>query len=685
MAHDLRLSAIEPAAAPARASLPRRRTLTRLAVALLAVALGWVAQDLLQQDWLWEGLLLYAAAAWLFAWQLRQAPPVETVSMHPVGDTALSVPLKLHSGGQSVISYLGLGIVGLSVTLSGVALVHFGRLDNATGWMYHLASWGVFILGVKLAATHTTAVRPADRISVSRSSWLRVDVWLLAILALALFFRLYRFHSVPFGVWYDEAVAGIEARLVWDDPNFRPVFWESMNHPAHHLYLFALSIRLFGDTIWGLRALSVAFGIGNVIMAYLLGNALHGRRWGLLLAFLVATSRWDVNFSRIAMNSISAHFFVFPTLFCAVYAWRSRLQSPGWMAATGLVLGLGLCFHTAFRLFAMAFVLFGGVLLIRQVKRWWEDKDSHTQRIGVMRQTIYSGVLFLVAVWLATAPVVQFALAHPAIFWQRTRTVSIFTNRENPDLAMALLHNIRKHALMFNYRGDPNGRHNLPGAPMLDRLSGVLFVLGLALAVARRDWASRFFLLLFPFGLAGGIFSLDFEAPQSLRSLAALPAVVYFIALSLDALWREWRWNAAIVRPRWSWLAVVLGLGMITVENAHMYFVRQANDTAVWQSFSTTETLIGMKVAELGARPIYYFSPLVYDHPTIRYLAPEHAAAEGLPSIRKVMPLPDPLPAREAGDRPVVYFVHPDEAWVVGLARQLYPTAQIVELPGTPG
>ncbi|MGQ9502394.1 MAG: PA14 domain-containing protein [Anaerolineae bacterium] len=672
--------------------MPRRRTLTRLTWAVIALALGWLAQGLLQENWLWEGLLLYAAAAVLFARQLRQAPPTRTAAAASPEEGAL-LPSRYYdrTAAKSFVYRLSFGIVGVCVALSLMALIHFSRLEHTTGWMYYLASWGIFILGIRLATWSGKDARSHCCVSDSQPGRLRMDIWLLVILAIALFFRTYRFHSVPFGVWYDEAVAGIEARLVWDDPTFRPLFWESMNHPAHHLYLFALSLRLFGDTIWALRAVSVAFGMGTVLAAYLFGRALYGRRWGLLLAFLVATARWDVNFSRVAMNSIEVPFFAFLTLFCAVRAWRSQLQSPGWMAATGLALGLGLCFHTAFRLFAAAFSLFGGVLLILQAKRRSEIEEtgsSHLtshQSISRTLPGIYPSALFLVAVWLATAPVVQFAMTHPTIFWQRTRTVAIFTNRENPDLAAALLNNIRKHALMFNYRGDPNGRHNLPGAPTLDRLSGVLFVLGLALAIARRDRVSRFFLLLFPFGLAGGIFSLDFEAPQSLRSIAALPAVLYFIALSLDALWSELRWSAAITRPRWSWIIAALGLGIITVENAQMYFLRQANDIAVWQSFSTPETLIGMKVAELGTWPVYYFSPLLYDHPTIRFLAPERVSANGFPSVRKIMALPDPLPAREAGDRPVIYFVHPDEAWVVSLARQLYPNARIVELPGEPG
>jgi DNA-binding beta-propeller fold protein YncE len=288
--------------------------------------------------------------------------------------------------------------------------------------------------------------------------------------------------------------------------------------------------------------------------------------------------------------------------------------------------------------------------------------------------------VFGLAVWLAVMPVAEFAVTHPQTFWQRTQNVSILRNREDPDLGRALLHSIQKHLLMFNDHGDNNGRHNLPGAPELDQLSAVLFVLGLALALTRRDPAGRFFLWLLPVGLAGGILSLDFEAPQSLRTIAAMPAVVYFVALSLDALWLEMVWAVGIIRPRFSLVPVMLGLGVIAVGNGTTYFVRQAQDTAVWEAFSTAETLVGKQVAAQGADPIYYFSPFLYDHPSIRF----HAPAVSPQSVRKVMPLPDPLPARETAGRPVVYFIHPDDVWVFDLARQMYPSAHFETLPHDP-
>ena len=127
-----------------------------------------------------------------------------------------------------------------------------------------------------------------------------------------------------------------------------------MNQVAHHLYLFALSMQLLGDNIAALRAVSVLFGLGTVVAAYLFGREYGGRRWGLLLAFLVASMRWHVNFSRIAMNGADVPFFEFLTLYFALRAVRGKpgpLRSVAWL---GLTVGLGLCFYTPYRLFVVS-------------------------------------------------------------------------------------------------------------------------------------------------------------------------------------------------------------------------------------------------------------------------------------------------------------------------------------------
>ncbi len=662
---------------------PARRTLNRLVWALGGLGLGYLAQGILEHDRLGEGLLLYAVAIPLFAVHLARSR--DGAGCLP-GDAPRQSPNDGLPGESDVPdpgirSRLGWGIAAAGFILSLASLALFVQELHTAAWFLYLTSLLLFGGGMWLVGPRTRgrASCRSDGQAQGKQALVPGAYWLVAILLLALFFRFFQFGSLPFGTWYDEAVAGIDARRILQDPSFRPVFWHSMNHPAHHLYLFALALKVLGDNIAALRVVSVVFGMGTVITAYLFGREHLGLRWGLLLGFLVATMRWDVNFSRIAMNGIDTPFFEFLTLYLALRVLQGRLLSWRLIAATGLSLGLGLCFYTGFRLFVVAFILMGLMLL-------WAMSRLAGGLVGPGGPGAYGGRgfrpllrlgLFVAAVWLVVMPVALFSWQNAPVFWQRTQTVSVFTNRDDPNLGRAIAGNIQKHALMFNYRGDNNGRHNLPGAPTLDRLSAVLFALGIGLAVVRRDRVSIFFLVLLPIGLAGGIFSLDFEAPQSLRSIAAMPAVIFFIGLSLDALWVELRWAARITRPRYSLILVAIGLGIITVSNGVTYFGRQAGDMAVWQAFSTTETMVGKQVAELGPEPIYYFSPLFFDHPCIRF----HAPAQSPQGVRKVMSLPDPLPAREPADRSVVYFIHPDEAWVVDWARQLYPQAHFDSLP----
>jgi len=699
-------------------SLPRRRTLNKLAWALGALALGWIAQALFGLEQLWPGLILFAIAIPLFASQMAVPCREEREKL------TIAAELSHPQIAPGLRGRFGIGAVGTALFLSGVSWLLFGiETLGSAAWITHIGSLFLFGLGVWLleAPASKSKERQHPNWAASVLHVLRQpDLWLCAILLLALFMRLFHFFSLPFGTWYDEATAGIEARRILQDPVFRPAFSVAMNQVAHHLYLFAVSMQLLGDNIAALRAVSVLFGIGAVVAAYLFGREYGGRRWGLLLAFLVASMRWHVNFSRIAMNGIDVTFFEFLTLYFALRAIRAR---PGPMRAVawlGLTVGLGLCFYTPYRLFVIAGVLFVLIMLARRYARSFpRDVDlsrrdaaqshgnapAHTAEPGQAdlspslasareaqagtgdetlprdrRGLAISLVLLLIAVWLAMMPATQYAWRNSQAFWGRTRHVSVFQNREDPNLARALANNVQKHLLMFNYKGDRNGRHNLPGEPTLDRLSAVLFALGLGLAVARRDHLSIFFLCLLVTGLMGGILTLDFEAPQSLRSIGALPAVIYFIALSLDALWTELRWAARITRPHYSLALVIVGLGAIAYSNAYTYFGPQAHDPAVWMEFSTAETLVGKMMADMGPEPVYYASPFFHDHACIRF----HAPSDSPLSTRKVLPLPDPLPAREPPDRPVVYFIHPEEEWVFSLAQQIYPNARFEILPNKP-
>ncbi len=98
-----------------------------------------------------------------------------------------------------------------------------------------------------------------------------VAVWLALIVAIGAFMRFWRFDSLPFGIWYDEANSALQAIRILDNNGFRPIFDGATHGPAHFLYLVALSFDLFGISIRQLRAVTVVMGLAATFAAYLLG------------------------------------------------------------------------------------------------------------------------------------------------------------------------------------------------------------------------------------------------------------------------------------------------------------------------------------------------------------------------------------------------------------------------------
>lgn len=652
----------EPTSQPTfRVGLKPRRTLNRLALAIVALLIGLAGQYFWGQGSVGDGLLFMAAAVVLFALTVGHR-------LNPAAPFNLSNPLQadapaIHAGWRR---NAGIWLMLLGVGLSGLGYDFFGREDaQMTAWWLYLTSLGLFVAG--------GLILTPDRSLLAELRWLipskSIAIGLGVVVLLALLMRLFNFTGQPFGIWFDEAEAGLQARQMLRTDSYRPVFFPPINVSGQFLALYALALGWLGDSISSLRLVSVLFGLGAVLVAYLFGRELRGPRFGLALAFFMAVARWPVNFSRIAMTGIDAPFFELLSLFFLIRLLRrGHLRDALW---AGLALGMGLNFYTAFRLYLVALALFAVVALLL----WWKPVTGALKQ-GGWRRYLGAAVVMLVAGWLTVMPLVQYALDDPAAFMYRTRQISILTKRDQADLTTALLDSSRKHLAMFNIAGDRNGRHNLPGEPMLDPVMGTLLILGLGLALSKiRQPANLFFLLLLPIALLGGILSVDFEAPQSLRSIAVLPAVIYFCALSAAALGLEAEESLSPLPRVWILGPAMLAGAYILASNAYTYFVIQANDFASWNAFSAPETITGRKMAELGPGYTYYLSPFLTNHPSTRFLAPEVTA-------QNTLALPDALPIRDPSGQPVALFIHPDDQWVYDEARRLYPTAQFEVLRG---
>ena len=652
------------------------RTLTNLLLGIGAFALGIVAQRyfgiVLPAAKPMDGLLVYAVVACLFTVAVLRTP-------RPPG---LPVSFKLANLDPDPQRYGLATALGLSSAAAVLWLLTlFGNgVESGLGWLLYLASISLFVAAVYAFAPSGGCVDQERRLQ--RWEWIA----LFAIIAIGLCFRLYRFAELPNGLWYDEADNGLSARRILSDPNYRPVYVRSTNLPAHFLYLVALSFRLLGDSMHAIRAVAVLFGMLTIVAAYFCGRELfsagRGRYFGLILAFLLAVSRWDVNWSRIGMHGVTLPFFelwVVATLLRGL-----RTGRPTAFAWTGIALGLGFCFYSPFRIFPAILGGFGLFWLLHWLARIRNARPAWTRgQLGrhALDTWAIPALLLIMGTLIAVAPVAQFAVRKPKVFWDRAKRVSVF---RDPNVqarpVAALLESASWHLLMFNYRGDPNGRHNLPGAPMLDRLCAVLLVLGALICIARWDRPRSVLLmwwLLVP--LTGGILSTWFEAPQSLRSIGSLPAIYAMACLPMEWLADEWRRvfpkaeasrsHRKFPKGPLATIAIIL-LVAIGLENAVTYFYFWARDFASWAAFNPAETRMAQDIVQYQDRYELRFDPLLTAHLTTRYLAPDYAVYHHF----------DPaavFPLVSTSQEGVLLFVGPDAGAVRAQARALYPDVQI--------
>jgi 4-amino-4-deoxy-L-arabinose transferase-like glycosyltransferase len=558
---------------------------------------------------------------------------------------------------------IGIGLVIFASAASLIGLTAFSQEANAPhGWAPYLIST---ILLMAAAYVLIPYKKTGPQLEPLSSNVLLIGA---VILAMAAFMRFFRFDSVPFGTWNDEAYIGMIARNILSNPIYRPIYVADYDHSLHFYGLVALAFKFFGDGTSSIRLVTALFGMATVVVSFFVGRETFGNRFGLFFAFFFAISRWHVTFSRFGVYTITLPFFELLTIWLLLRARRTH-QIHDFLWA-GMAFGYSLNFYIGIRLFVPVMLLYIAFWLIATVRRSNALEPTQSPSLPIL----ISGLAALsLAAWFAVAPIAQYALTHSDVFWSRTNQVSIFSFRDESDLPTALYSNTLKHLLMFNYQGDGNGRHNLSGEPMLDPVTGILFILGFALACTRiRQPTYSLFLMLFAFNLLGGILSVDFEAPQSTRAFGSISAALFFAAVSVEALWRRLDQSRLSSFTRRLILTLIsLGFGgFIIYYNADTYFIRQANNDRTWLEFNGVQSTAAKRMLEADpSQTTIYTSVYLNNHEVIRFLAPQ------ITDSHAIVP-PIGLPVRAPGDKPVAIFVDPQSTWIIDEAKRLYPNAQ---------
>lgn len=610
-------------------------------LAVLAGSLAWIGtlirsygratQSWLQPRWLASSTILLGTgllALWAWrdpaslAWALPPMPWIlgtGTMLLVVLGRTIAPIPHPAPPTSHPATRVAGLALLGLATGLLATQqLVLVGSGMGLALIALVLLSWGPQGLGARLWD------QPHHDLS-QRQAFMLLGV----IFGLALGLRLFRLDELPFGLWRDEARHGWFAQLIRDFPNYRPIYLASdrVNMPALGIYPFAVALWLWGEQIWAMRLVTGVAGALTVFPLYALATMLSGqRRVGVLVAFFLAASSWHLAVGRLAFPTIFDPLLTLSGLSLLLIALRpSSMQvgsssrppiRPGWRLLAAL--GAGVCIGLAVQTYhtgrvAPLVAAWMGLLLLGQDWRAWRSWFGY-------------GLVALLALLLTLSPLLYYALNQPAAFNDRVNAVFLLSPaalRAQAPLA-ALDEAVGLHLGMFHVSGDQNGRHHAPGRPLLDYLSGLGLLLGVA-ALLRRplEWRSLFLGGAVVISLLPGLLSVN--APHGLRAFAALAFVCIITALGWVALWDQIRLQLPNMGATLRQATAIVMLSMVVVLNSMVYFVIMPPQREAFLVFYPVQSQMGIYVRELanqGALPPQIFVPAgLPEDPVFAFLA----------------------------------------------------------------
>jgi len=367
---------------------------------------------------------------------------------------------------------------------------------------------------------------------------------LLAIIALASFFRLWQIKSIPPGFYPDEAMNGNNAMEAWDSGNFKVFYPENNGREGLWINMIAPFIAVFGNEPWVPRTVAALIGIFTVLGLYLFtkelfrqnpksqipnpkprrspakSGTLRGRqiqnlnnqnpKWfgilnfrnwnlfrnsdleignsrgeiiALLASFFLAASFWHINFSRISFRAILTPFFLVWSFYFLWKLMAAKNKNFNYLYQNFSLREKFARPHLELKF--LFFAAFAGLLFGLGFHTYISFRVAPLLLIIPFILMWRAGqkkfiFVFLLFAFIIALPLGIYFLKNPQDFFGRASQVSIFSSQ-------APLHdlglNIIKTFGMFFVRGDYNWRHNFSGAPELWWPTAILFLIGLILGL----------------------------------------------------------------------------------------------------------------------------------------------------------------------------------------------------------
>ncbi len=300
------------------------------------------------------------------------------------------------------------GLAGAGFLSLAAAHLSFNSQDPAVTMYQAIPLWIAAVAGALIAAwrRHEPPVPEAP----PATRWEVLLLIGLTLLALAL--RLVNLHDIPYALYGDETIYAVQARAFNQLVLFRPFTTAMHGNWGLFYMILGFFMRLFGETVEGIRLHSVLFGTLTIVTTYSLARLLWGRRVAVIAAALLATYHYHIHFSRSAL--VNTYDTLFLTLIFGLFwlGWLTQRRLPWLLGA--LALGLAQYFYVGGRTI---------LLLLAVLGLFWLITDRARVRAQALNITLAIGVFAVLMV-----PILYFAYLRPDDYMTRYNQMLIFRN-----------------------------------------------------------------------------------------------------------------------------------------------------------------------------------------------------------------------------------------------------------------
>jgi 4-amino-4-deoxy-L-arabinose transferase-like glycosyltransferase len=486
-----------------------------LAALALALAAAGYAQSLADQRLTpLRALAVYVGAALLYVLSTRPRPSPALSSAPP--QLALCIDWRL----------LGWALVFAALAFASLGDNRF-TLQGVLPWLLAMAL-SVWALRAQPAPPRTD--------SAARAGWLRVSWGNLALLGAMLagaWLRFYRLAELPADLGWDLPYnyADVQSILRGEPQVFFPA---NMGREGLFFYLAAGVARIVGLSPYSLRLTSALVGVAAIPAVYLLARTCADRETGLYAVWLLAFSKWHVMLSRSGYRVSLMPLLATLALYGLARGLR-RGSARDW-AWCGLCTGLGLWSYKAFVFVLPVIAACAALYALLDLRRRPTDTRqcawSHS-----MRQRLLGIALWLLVTIITATPLLRYVVDAPDAYLTRElHAQKLVSSSAVEQSRWAMLgENALTSLWMFNYVGDGNSRFGVPFQRHLGFLGGILFVFGVAgaLATPRRDGYALLLVALLGLLAPMTVSMVAHEMPNCFRSSGTLGPVAVLAALAL--------------------------------------------------------------------------------------------------------------------------------------------------------